>query len=187
MCCYHARWDGPTFSPNRAYKAASVFKGMPAIGNISSQVSCLVLNRFSELTTQVFYVANATYPFSAGWVKLALLFQYLRAYDENSRLRKWIKASIVVAAAWCLGFGFLAWFPCLPVEAYWNLSVPAIARYGFGSMMVEPFVATYTSLTTTNMILDLIILALAAPLLLYGKQSSSKRWALISLFCVGSM
>lgn len=104
----------------------------------------------------------------------------------TSRLRKWIIASIFVVAAWTISFGFLAWVPCIPVPAYWDLSVPATVRYGFGSLYVEPFVTTYTFLTTTNMVLDLLILGLAAPLLLYGKPKS-KRWALVSLFCIGSM
>lgn len=38
------------------------------------------------------------------------------------------------------------------------------------------------------MILDMIILAIPAPLLLYNKTSSGKsRWALICLFSIGSM
>lgn len=142
--------------------------------------------RYYHSTDNHSYVANATYPLSAGGVKLALLFQYLRAYDKTSRLRKWIIGCLVVVAAWTLAFGFLAWVPCIPVPAYWDLTVPTRARYAFGSLYVEPFVTTYTSLTTTNMILDLAILGLAAPLLLYG-QPKSKRWALVSLFCVGSM
>lgn len=133
------------------------------------------------------YIANATYPLSAGWVKLALLFQYLRAYDPMSRIRKLIVAALVVAGAWCLAFGYLATVPCLPVAAYWDVTIPA-TRYAFGSLFVEPFVSVYTSMTTSNMILDLIILGLAAPLLLYGKgQENRKRWALVSLFFVGSM
>lgn len=135
------------------------------------------------------YIANATYPCSAGWVKLALLLQYLRAYGKTSRLRKWIIAAIVVVAGWCLSYGYLGWIPCLPVQAYWDLTVPAV-RYGFSSIYVEPFVMTYVGLTTTNMILDLVILGLAAPLLLGRQQEKvqeSKRWALVSLFCVGSV
>lgn len=100
-------------------------------------------------------------------------------------MRKWIIAVIVLAAAWCLAFGFLAWVPCIPVVAYWDLTVPAI-RYAFGTKYVEVFVTTYTSLTSTNMVLDLIILAFATPLLLYG-QPKSKRWALFALFGVGCM
>lgn len=77
--------------------------------------------------------------------------------------------------------------PTIPVQAYWNLALPA-ARYAFGSLEVEAFVSTYTSLTATNMILDMIILAIPAPLLLYNKTDSTKsRWALICLFSIGSL
>ena len=75
----------------------------------------------------------------------------------------------------------MGWVPTIPVRAYWNLSIPA-TRYAFGSLEVDEFVATYTSLTATNMILDMIILAIPAPLLLYNKTSNMKsRWALICL------
>lgn len=61
-------------------------------------------------------------------------------------------------------------------------------RYGFASLYVVPFVSIYTSLTASNMVLDIIILALAAPLLLYSQDSNEKsRWALMLLFAFGSM
>lgn len=88
---------------------------------------------------------------------------------------------------WCIAYGILGWVPTIPVQAYWNLTLPA-TRYAFGSLEVEAFVATYTSLTATNMILDMIILAIPAPLLLYNKTSNAKsRWALICLFSIGSL
>ncbi|KAK2614736.1 hypothetical protein N8I77_001541 [Diaporthe amygdali] len=136
---------------------------------------------------RIFYIANATYPSSAGFIKLALLFQYLRLYERGTRLWYITVGTIIIVSGWCIAYGFLAWVPTVPVEAYWNLAIPA-TRYAFGSLSVDTFVATYTSLTATNMILDMIILAIPAPLLLYNKTSSRKsRWALVGLFSVGSM
>lgn len=94
---------------------------------------------------------------------------------------------IIYLWQWCIAYGILGWVPTIPIQAYWNLTLPA-TRYAFGSLEVETFVATYTSLTATNMILDMIILAIPAPLLLYNKTSSAKsRWALICLFSIGSL
>lgn len=133
------------------------------------------------------YVANATYPGSAGLIKLAILFQYLRVCDRESRFRKATIATIGLVTVWGLVFAVLAWVPTIPVYAYWNLNVPA-TRYAFGSIYVGPFVAVYTSLTATNMMLDLIILCLAVPLFVQSRaENNSSRWALLSLFTIGSM
>lgn len=94
---------------------------------------------------------------------------------------------IIYLWQWCIAYGILGWVPTIPIQAYWNLNLPA-TRYAFGSLEVETFVSTYTSLTATNMILDMIILAIPAPLLLYNKTRSTKsRWALICLFSIGSV
>lgn len=133
------------------------------------------------------YIANASYPLSAGFIKLALLFQYLRVYNKESVFRKATVATIVIVALWSTIFGVLGWVPCVPVNAFWDLTRPA-TRYGFGSLYVVPFVSIYMSLTASNMALDMVILGLAAPLLLYHKESTERsRWALVSLFGFGSM
>lgn len=133
-------------------------------------------------------MASATYPGSAGLIKLAILFQYLRIYDKQSRFRKATILTIVVVALWSLVYSILAWIPTIPVYAYWDISVPA-SRYAFGSIYVEPFVAIYTSLTATNVLMDLVIQSLAVPLFLRNSKAESKcsRWSLFCLFSIGSV
>lgn len=136
------------------------------------------------------YVANATYPGSAGLIKLAILMQYLRVYDRESPFRRVIVATIWIVVVWSLVFAVMAWVPTVPVYAYWDLDVPA-TRYGFGSIYVEPFVAVYTGLTSSNMVLDLVILFLAVPLFVSSgngaKEERYSRRALVSLFTIGSL
>ncbi|KAF3766881.1 hypothetical protein M406DRAFT_350304 [Cryphonectria parasitica EP155] len=135
----------------------------------------------------IFYFGNAFYPTSAGLIKLALLFQYLRVYDKGSVFRKATKVMICVVAIWSISFSVFGWIPTWPVEAYWNLEMPAF-RYGFGSLYLGPFVSIYVSLTATNMVLDVIVLGLAAPLLLVNKKPEAvSRWSLVSLFGLGSL
>ncbi|KAJ4385795.1 hypothetical protein N0V93_010226 [Gnomoniopsis smithogilvyi] len=108
-------------------------------------------------------------------------------YDKTSGFRKITVATIVIVASWSMTYGFLGWVPCIPVHAFWDLTLPA-TRYGFASLYVVPFVTIYTSLTASNMVLDIIILALAAPLLLRSQESNEKsRWALGFLFAFGSI
>lgn len=98
-------------------------------------------------------MANASYPSSAGLIKLALLFQYLRVYERGTVLRWIVIFTTVIVGLWCLAYSILGWIPCVPVYAYWNLTLPAV-RYAYGSLYVGPFVATYTSMTASNMVLD---------------------------------
>lgn len=84
----------------------------------------------------------------------------------------------------------MAWMPTIPVSAYWDLTVPA-TRYGFGTLYVDTFVEIYMNLTATNMVLDVVILGLAVPLLLYNNSNSTEgkksRWAVLALFTLGSL
>ncbi|CAN8101887.1 unnamed protein product [Discula destructiva] len=133
------------------------------------------------------YVANATYPASAGFIKLAILLQYLRVYEKKSRCYTATIITIVTVTLWSLIYAVLAWVPTLPVYAFWNLKMPA-TRYAFGSLEVEPFVSVYTSLTASNMALDIITLGLAAPLSFYRRDPNSKfRWTLMALFGIGTL
>lgn len=135
-------------------------------------------------------MANASFPSSTGFIKLSLLFQYLRVYDSFGRKCAFRKATIVtiyLVAIWGLVYAILAWVPSLPVWGFWDYTIPAI-RYGFGTHDVGAFVATYTSLSATSLLLDSVILFLALPLFLSHKvEGKSSRWALLSLFTVGCM
>lgn len=134
-------------------------------------------------------MANATYPASTGFIKLSLLFQYLRVYDSFGRrcvFRKATVVSIYLVAIWSFVYAILAWVPTLPVSGYWDFTRPAI-RYAFGTQDADVFVATYTSIMATSMLFDLIIMCLAIPLFLsQNAGGESSRWALLALFIVGS-
>lgn len=72
-----------------------------------------------------------------------------------------VMVTIVIVALWCIAYSILGWIPTVPVYAYWNLTMPA-TRYAYGSLYVEPFVLTYTSMTASNMVLDSKLLVVAA-------------------------
>lgn len=98
-------------------------------------------------------MANASYPTSTALIKMALLFQYLRVYEKGSKTRIATIATIVVVALWGVAYSILSWVPTVPVNAYWDLTMPA-TRYAYGSIYVEPFVAVYSSHAASNMVLD---------------------------------
>lgn len=140
----------------------------------------------SPAVLQSFWIANATYPCSTCFIKLALLFQFLRVYDRGTRTWTTTLAMIVVTGLWGLAYGILAWFPTRPLDAYWDLTKPA-ARYAYGSLDVETFVATYESHAATNMMLDTFVLAVAVPIFFRPGMRKNSYWGLISLFVLGGM
>lgn len=93
--------------------------------------------------------------------------------------------TIVIVAIWSLAYSALGWVPCMPVSAYWDLTIPA-TRWGFGTEYAGQFVTIYTALTASNMALDMVVLGLAAPLLLVSKSDNVSRWSLLCLFGLGS-
>lgn len=138
---------------------------------------------------RTFYIANGTYPMCSTFIKLALLFQYLRLFKKGARLRIISIITIIVVCLWGLAFTFLSWVPCLPIRAYWDWQIPdtQVTRYGFGSHEVDTFVATYLTHAATNVALDLIIFTIPIPIYMEKGIQTRTRWALCGLFVLGAM
>lgn len=138
---------------------------------------------------RTFYIANGTYPMCSTFIKLALLFQYLRLFGKGTRLRVVTVITIIVVCSWGFAFTFMSWVPCLPIKAYWDWNIPdsQVTRYGFGSHEVDTFVATYLTHAATNVALDLIIFTIPIPLYMEKGIQTKTRWALCGLFVLGAM
>lgn len=70
--------------------------------------------RLNKAVLQIFYIANATYPTSAGAIKLALLFQYLRIYERGTNLWYTTVGTIIIVfgvGEVCVFLGHLAQAP----------------------------------------------------------------------------
>ncbi|KUI66368.1 hypothetical protein VM1G_02383 [Cytospora mali] len=139
--------------------------------------------------TKIFYVANGAYPLSTTFIKLALLFQYLRIFEKGTKLRTVTIVAIVVVCIWGCAFTFLAWIPCVPVRAYWDWLIPdsQVTRYGYGSHNPKVFVGTYLANAATNMVLDLVTLAIPLPLWMDQGIRGKSRMALFGLFVLGAI
>lgn len=177
-----------------------VFVVLTVASNIVQAVAlCVTGNRglgkhFIELGTEgmqnftkTFYVANGAYPVSTTFIKLALLFQYLRIFEKGTKLRIVTIVAIVVVCCWGFIFSFLAWIPCVPVRAYWNWFIPdsEATRYGYGSHNPTTFVATYLANAATNMILDFVTFAIPMSLWVKKGVQGKTRMALFGLFVLG--
>lgn len=107
----------------------------------------------SNLATQLFYIANATYALETAVIKISLLLQYLRIFERGA-LRTWCIVLIITIATWGMIYSVLAWVPCWPIEAYWRwtMQLTGAKCWGFSAMDPDTFDATYSSHNATNMV-----------------------------------
>jgi hypothetical protein len=134
----------------------------------------------------LFYLADAAFVTSTALIKLSLLLQYLRIFDKG-RMRHFCLVVLWMVVTWGSVTSFMAWFPCFPVQAYWDWSADSSKCYGYGAVFVEPYYATYFAHSIINMSLDAIILALPVPLLFQADTDRRTRLGLVGLLMIGVM
>ncbi|CAK7219473.1 hypothetical protein SCUCBS95973_003833 [Sporothrix curviconia] len=147
----------------------------------------------------LFYIGNASYVSSTAFMKLALLFQFLRVFQtgENtgstgsstgqttgdvsgrSFLRRICQVLIVIVAVWGATFSFLAWVPCLPVSTYWDAVISFSQGTGGRSgshgtcygFGISTDRTAFIAHTAINMALDICVLAVPIPLYLGSRPT----------------
>lgn len=119
-----------------------------------------------------YYVALLSYTVSTALMKLCLLTQYLRVFYDDRNARKVCWLFIVVSAVWGVAFSAIAIVPCVPLSGFWDWETPARC-YGFGSKVPNEIGGTYAAHVSTNVVLDLIVLAIPIPL--YFKTFKQKK------------
>jgi hypothetical protein len=117
-------------------------------------------------------VALLAYTVSTALMKICLLSQYLRLFTEDVRARRVCWFFIVLSSLWGLAFSIIALVPCVPVYGFWDWSIKSYC-YGFGSRVSNEIAGTYAAHVTTNVALDLIVLAIPIPL--YFKTFRQKK------------
>ncbi|KAI0136474.1 hypothetical protein BJ170DRAFT_13574 [Xylariales sp. AK1849] len=176
-----------------------LFVGAYAICTTTGSVSCCLSIKYGlgqhflllrpdqmENFMATFYVMNAAYNTATTFIKLALLFQYLRVYGRGHIMYKVTLFMIIFVGLWGFSYSFIAWVPCVPVRSFWE--APPDARcWGYGSSIPSQFTATFESHTTFNMILDLIILTIPLPLLFKEGTAFKQRLRILALLFIGSI
>lgn len=144
---------------------------------------------------QHIYVTNAAYCISATFIKLAILFQFLRLFAETAsststaqyRLARWVTIGLItICSLWGFAFCMLALFPCQPIDKEWNLQKPGKC-IGWGSKDPEVFFPMFAGHSASNMVLDMLVLLLPIPFLGMLRLAGKSRAGLITLFTLGIM
>ncbi|ORY64085.1 uncharacterized protein BCR38DRAFT_433970 [Pseudomassariella vexata] len=133
---------------------------------------------------KLFYIMYGSYNVSAALVKLSLLFQYMRIYDTDSRLHKICVTTAYLVGLWGCVFSILAWFPCWPVNAFWNRT--ASGQCWGVAIRGNSLLLAYLIHAATNGLWDLIVLVIPVPLLIRPHSDTKhKRAGLFTLFSLG--
>ncbi|KAH0424720.1 hypothetical protein CcaCcLH18_11365 [Colletotrichum camelliae] len=138
-----------------------------------------------------FYICNAAYCMATTFIKMAVLCQYLTMFDYGSLSYRLSMLMLIVTAMWGTAYSILAWFPCNPVSAQWELTKPATGRWGFGSDDLGIYKRTYISHVATNMVLDMVLdmVVCGLPLPFAWGNGIRKRsiYGVVSLFIIGDI
>ena len=129
-------------------------------------------------------MATMPYPLSVAFIKIAILLQYLRIFKVSSTYALVCKLLISIVSIWGCIYSVMFWVPCIPVTAYWELSITDAKCYGFGGRQLREFMDYYISQVVSNSILDLVVFLI--PVRLYFRPSTNGRVRL-SLLCFFAM
>ncbi|KAF2642350.1 hypothetical protein P280DRAFT_467718 [Massarina eburnea CBS 473.64] len=136
-----------------------------------------------------FYMENAVYITETAVIKMSLLVQYLRIFRAGI-MRYMCLTLLCLVALWGLSYGFLAWFPCFPVQAMWRRAeFPNAKCYGFGFNFfeLEEFIALFESHTALNMVFDISVFTM--PMVLFTRPHLRKNsiFSLAGIFMIGAV
>ncbi|KAI1124114.1 hypothetical protein F5Y10DRAFT_38543 [Nemania abortiva] len=131
-----------------------------------------------------YYIVLLSYIISTALMKLCLLTQYVRLFYENVQARKVCWFFIVLSGLWGVAFAAIALVPCVPLSGFWNWNSHSHC-YGFGSRIPNEIGATYATHVATNVILDLIVLAIPIPLYFQTFKQRKQRVGFSAMILLG--
>jgi hypothetical protein len=146
-------------------------------------------------TTKHIYVTNMAYCGSATFIKLAILFQYLRLFAEAAPststaqyflARRITITLIIISSMWGLCFFLLAAFPCSPIAKDWKPQLDGTC-IGWGSKDPDKFFQMFVGHSASNMVLDLLVLMVPIPFLSMLRIAGKSKVGLITLFTLGTL
>lgn len=121
-----------------------------------------------------------------SFIKIAILLQYLRVFQDERRYQQVTVFVLAIVASWGLASGFICWFPSFPTSAIWDFDNTTAIRYGLSSLRPDIFTGVYIAITSVNMALDVVVLAIPVPYYFSSAMSSKSRYSLVALFLLGT-
>ncbi|KAI0472938.1 hypothetical protein GGR56DRAFT_676982 [Xylariaceae sp. FL0804] len=134
---------------------------------------------------KAFYASYVSYTLGTWFIKISLLFQFLRMFD-GGKTRVACLVMLGVVTVWGLGFAVTSVFPCWPPSVLWT---PGASRASCWGIEGDKWASskTFLSQATTNAFLDLVVLALPFPRFLRRETTGKGRIGLLALFVLGAL
>ena len=119
------------------------------------------------------------FPVSITAAKLSVLFFYHRIFPSYRFL---IISYIIgiVTLAWFITFIFLQFFSCVPLNYYWDKTIP-------GGHCIDEHIIAYYGTSPGDIVTNVAILILPIPYLWSLQMELPRRLALIAIFLLGSL
>ena len=110
-------------------------------------------------------------------VRLSVLFFYVRIFRSVHKYRMafWTVGSLIIG--WCIATNFLAIFSCIPIHKAWNPEIPGHC--------LDPS-RTFLGPTILNILIDIVLLVLPIPMIWKLSMNTTRRLALVVVFCSGA-
>lgn len=131
------------------------------------------------------YVWGIGYAASAAFIKLSLLFQYIRVYQPGMLVYRYTQALLILVSLWGFALTFISTFVCFPTpRAFWTMKPRGC--YGFAATNVAELTGTIKGHSGSNFFLDLLVLALAVRLQ-FVEDGKTNRKSMLAVLFMGSM
>jgi hypothetical protein len=135
---------------------------------------------------KLFYALNINLNLAATFIKLSLLFQFLRVFDKGTWPFRASTVGIVLVALWGLTFTILSIFPCADVSDAWDIFARDARCWGYGSQNPDLFTATLVSHNLINTLFDVYITAIPFQLYFQPDVTTRTRLGLMVLLLMGA-
>lgn len=137
------------------------------------------------------WTCNVFYTAATSFIKMAILFQYLRLFDTTSNdasalARKLTKALLIITTLWGTVYTLLALLSCKPIAKNWDIGLPGKC-IGWGSKDPHTFFVAWAVHAATNMFFDILVFLLPLPFLRRLRMGGKTRMGLWSLFFMGGI
>ena len=134
----------------------------------------------------LFYVLNISLNFSATFIKLSQLFQFLRLFEKGTWAYRASVIGLAVISAWGLAYTLLSLFPCTNIPDAWDVLSRDANCWAYASQNADEFTATLVSHNVLNTLFDIYIIAI--PFQLYSKAGLTlkTRLGLLVLLLMGA-
>lgn len=138
-----------------------------------------------ETYLQLFYILNINLNLATTFIKLSLLFQFLRLFDKGTWPYRASTIGIVLVTLWGLTFTTLSIFPCTNISDAWNIFSRDARCWGYGSQDPDWFTATLVSHNLINTLFDIYITAIPLQLYFQPDVTARTRLGLMVLLLMG--